>query len=320
MNVTRFIVPAVAAAVLVSCSKSEMTREEELRDEMTVTAVSSVTTKAPLGGTVFPSGRDMVVSAYSVTTSEDYFTAIPFNYSEEKAAWRATPKQFWPFNGALDLLAYSCEETVPLSVVWGEGNVTNSVTLSMPDNSVTQDDYLVGQKIGATKTSASIVFSHPQNQICFTAASSVPYDAERNAGISIESITLKEVYNAGTVKGVRTSEGKVAFEWQSLGAKKDVTFGPQEPVAMDEEHIYVGEGFLTPQQYATPMTVRYILHNGRDADGRAVNVPMEYTYTPQATLWQAGRRYRYAMNFSLEGVTVTASLIGWDDVSVPTQI
>lgn len=320
MNETRFIVTAVVAAVLVSCSKTEMTCGEEFRDEMTVTAVSSVATKSPLGGTVFPSGRNMVVSAYSVTTAEDYFTAIPFTYSEEKAAWRATPKQFWPFNGALDLLAYSCSGVDPLSVVWGEGNITNSVTLSMPDNSVIQDDYLVGQKTRATKTSASIVFSHPQNQICFTAASSVPYDAEGNAGISIESITLRDVYNAGTVKGLRTSEGKVAFEWQTLGAKKDVTFGPEDPVALGEEHISVSEGFLTPQQYATTMTVRYILHNGRDADGRVLDVPMEYTYTPQATLWQAGRKYRYAMNFSLEGVKVTASLIGWDDVSVPSDI
>lgn len=267
-----------------------------------------MSTKSAITSGVFPTTRDMYVAAYHQGSSQNHFTSTRFSYSS--GAWVADKS--WPLSGKLDFLAYSPGALTVSSIVWGSSDVTSSVQFAMPDNSSTQEDILIGCAASKSSTDEVVIdFKHPQAYITFTGKASESYNATTNRGITINSITLKSAKYSGTVLANR-SGSSLSFFWSSLGAAKTLAVPGLSSTNLTTSAATLGSGILLPEQTEVGFVISYTLHNGKDSSGNAINTTMSYDYTPSSTTtWEAGKKYTYGINITLQGITITPSVALW---------
>jgi len=65
---------------------------------------------------------------------------------------------------------------------------------------------------------------------------------------------------------------------------------------------------LVPPQAAKSVVLTYTTRNAL--------IPLDYTILLPRTIWKAGYKYTYALNFTPTEITVTPMVIAWDDTSV----
>ena len=315
-----FIIAASAAifsAALVSCNKdlgpsiSDMAAVEP----MSVGVYNGMLTKAPVTGTVMPTSRSIVFSAYHNAqegTSANFFTGITFTKKEgENTLWQCS--KYWPLTGTLDLLGYCLDDNSRVSSVsWGSNNAA-SVTMTLADNSTNQDDLLVGGASTLTSESNAVVFKHAQALLTFTARSSVAYDATANYGITITGIQVNGSYHSGTVACTRDG-GNITFVWSSLGSQADISLPTMTATNLGTAPAAIEgtQGLILPAQAQTDITIYYTLHNGKDASESNIDNTLQYTFHPVAeSTWDAGKKYIYNINVTLTGIEVSASVADW---------
>lgn len=304
---------------IISCQKGIDGISAEGENPIEVSPVTtSVTTKAPIAGTTFPDTRTLIVSASYHPESgnaSNYFSGVTF--TKTGTSWSAD--KLWPNSGSLDLFAYSIDGLSVGSTIY-DTLCTDGVKLSIPDNSSVQCDILWGYA-GNQKYNGSgntIIMNHAVSAIAFTAKCNVGYDTTANRGISIQSIVLKSVNNSGTVR----MDKDLTCTWSSLGEIKDMTVGgistgyyvPSTPVNLSEVPFGIGgEGLVVIPQNSTSFEINYTIHNGKDGAGNNIDEPgMSFSYSCEGD-WVHGKKYIYALDFSLNDINVAPSVLDWDD-------
>jgi len=294
-----------------------------------ISPVTTSVTKAPVAGTSFPDNRTMILSAYynaDEGTSANYFSGVSF----VKAGGFWTSGKYWPANGSLDMLAYSADG---LSVdPTYDTNVSEGVTLDIPDNSSVQCDILWGYASDRRYSSegTAISFKHAGASIAFTAKSNIAYNAGTNIGITIESIVLNAVQSSGMVK----LNSDLTCVWSDLGDTTDITLPgltdgyhiPAKAVDLSETPFGIGEkGLLVLPQTSTSFTVTYTIHNGKDDSGNKMdNKGLKFTYDIDGD-WVYAKKYVYALRFELNSISVIPSITDWadggtTDVDIPQKV
>lgn len=310
MKTKNLLILALVMLMGCACSKEQtdsLPGKPQLIRLNTGIGISCVTKSAIIDG-VFPTSRDMFVSAYHPASSQVHFPQTKFTYSS--GSWVADKS--WPLSGTLDFLAYSPGALSLSSVVWGTPNTTSSVQFTMPDNSSTQEDILVGCAVSqAAKNDVQIDFKHPQAFLSFTGKASQAYNATTNRGITINSITLKSAKYSGTVLSTR-SEGNLSFFWSSLGNARALAVPGLSGTNLGTAASVLGNGILLPEQSEVGFTINYTLHNGKDAAGNSVNTTLNYDYSPSsAGTWEAGKKYTYGIDITLNGIKVSPTVSFW---------
>lgn len=344
-------IPAVAAIALASCQKA--TNAENIiapTDEITVKGVS-VTTKSAVNGTAFPSGYDMLVSAYRTPDSQsgdaaaNYFEGIKFTKSGDGSVWKGATAKYWPSSGKLDFLCIASAglkngaNGVAPACTWKAENVASGVTVSVPSNSAKFDDIMYGSSNGQvySSTGNTVQFNHAQAAIVFTAKSNVAYDFEKNQGITIDSITLDGAKYSGTLTvsnpAAGGSAGDLTASWSNLGdvvdhlkarvwAAGNSGTDTAEPalsginLGLESTSLTskpFGDAYvLVPAQTAVPFTVTYTIHNGMKPDGKTkLDSQFSYRYTPAAGTWDMGKKHVYDINITLNEVNINPSITDW---------
>ena len=322
----------LAALTLPSaCLSVDADFDEPELAEISFTPLLDAQTKAPL--TTFPNNRTIEVAARyfpdgTINTGSpvNYFPATTFTYSTANgyASSSGNYVRYWPLDntGYLNFLAYSTALSVT-GVTWGS-NYTTSVSFTTPDNSSTQDDILVGSKYQATRTATNgnqITFKHAQALIAFQAKSTVAYNSTTNAGITITGITMNAAAHQGTVAVTRTDASASgvfsAITWTTSSSNnKDNITVPGSATSRNLTGSYQDvctNGIMLPQQTdgGQYVLISYTLHNGKNASGGNVDVPMTYRYNMDGRTWVPGNKYIFQFNFNLSAITVTTSVSDW---------
>lgn len=300
-------IAAMAALALLSCKKEEtvINRFSPI-NEISVKCVNALT-KSAFGGTEFPAGYDMLVSAYRTLDASvkgddvaaDFFEGILF--SKNGDVWKAG--KYWPLTGKLDFLCIACaglntaSNGVEPSCVWGEsGVVSRKVVVTVPDNGNAFDDILYGAANAQTYSASgnAVAFKHAMSAVVFTAHSNVAYDAASNVGITIDSISVNGAKYSGTLTvsnpaaGGSGAQDTLTAVWSELASTRAYlrarvwdsanTGSNAVEKGLDSLNLTSTSAQITdkpfgdayvilPEQDAVPFTVYYTIHNGFQADG-----------------------------------------------------
>lgn len=301
----------IALSFLCSCTKEETPKAEDSTSNLIRISTGidiNRFTKSAITTGVFPTSRDMFVSAFHSGSSQNHFTETCFKYSS--GAWMADKS--WPLSGTLDFLAYSPGTASVSGITWGTPNATESIQFTLPDNSSLQEDILIGCAASCpSKSDVVIDFKHPQALLMFTGKSTESYNSVTNRGITINSITLKSAKYSGTILA-RRSSSDLSFFWSSLGSAKTLNVPGLSSTNLTPTAVTLGNGILLPEQNEVGFNINYTLHNGTDVAGNLVNTVVSYDYTPSSPVsWEAGKKYTYGIDVSLKGISITPSVALW---------
>lgn len=302
---------ALAALALVSCSKQE--NGGDMEPDPGLIRISGgievrTDTRSAITDGALPTSRDILVASYERVSAQTFFPCTRFSY--KSGSWSADKS--WPLSGSLDFLAYSPGASAVSGVVWGSPDVTSSVQMTMPDNSSTQEDLLVGG-VGQrpANSTVAIEFRHAEALLTFSAKASESYSAATDRGVTVNSITLKSVAHSGTVQAAR-SGSSVTFTWSGLGSRKALAVPGFSATNLTTSAVTLGSGILLPPQTEVGFVISYTLHNGKDASGNSVNTTLTYDWTPSGPVtWEPGKKYNYAIDITLAGITVTPTVSAW---------
>lgn len=362
MKKSVFFFAAVAALVTIaSCNKSNAPADDQQmpapKTEISLRTMSA--TKSAIDGTAFPVGYDMYVSAFRNLGSNpgedaaaDYFQDIRFTKDNTSGTWMsAQGAKYYPLDGTLDFLAVAsagyntAENGIAPTRAWGaSSNTAKQVVLTVPDNSVKFDDLMYAaanaQALSAAGTAMS--FNHAMTSVVFTANCNVAYDAVRNAGITINSITVDQAKYSGTLTisnpAAGGGSGDLSALWSNLGDQKthiaarvwnNANLGTNtSETALSGLNLTAtsksiasypfGEAYvILPPQTAPRFTINYTIHNGFDADGTTpLNNTVQYQAEPTGN-WEMGKKNIYDIQFTLTEIKIVPTVIDWVDTNKP---
>jgi len=277
-----------------SCDKSELCREDG-PEALTLSSVISPATKGINNGTTFPAGNSMVVSADlgagTGNAGANYFSGVNFTFSTDH--WQpASGSYYWPLAGSLEILAYS-SGSASVTPTW-----TNATNIRLVSSDFTADDVMVGGLTGATSASRTIAFKHALAKVMFTAQASVA------STIKIKTITVN-AYKGATINGAKSSgSSAVSFTTSSLTNQADISIY-NSSYTCTASAASIGSAIVIPAQTPASVTITYtIANNGVDSPVMSVTKSL-------STAMSAGSAYTLALNLTLTGLTVTASLSDW---------
>lgn len=250
MKRTTFAIWACIPALLLgtACQRNLTIKEPNraiVPQDIVIKSIISTNVRSAVNGVQFPSGYDMLVSAYHNTganAGEDspgnYFKGIAFSKGDD-GLWRsATGPKYWPLDGTLDFLAVASaglkDETngiAPVTASWETDNVASGVDLDFPDNGGKFDDLmyssLLAQMPVPATTGVPMVFKHADAAVVFTAKANIAYDAARNVGITIDGITVDNAKFGGRLRLSNPSagggSGDMTASWTSLSEERNHT-------------------------------------------------------------------------------------------------
>lgn len=316
---------AVALALLslpVGCTLSE---EVVTRHELCVSAVASMRTKSyveagTLVGTpsssLHPSGAPSPRTIYMTSwlhpqsgAEGEYFRSMRFSMNangETDGLWHHPGVVYWPIDGTLDMLAFSCDSPFPeSSVAWGLGNSTDELSLSV-DASYTQDDILFSFVGGASNVSGAapsvpMVFSHAQAWIQFVFHTS---SAELDNIITLFDVTIRDIFTEGILRITHpfgVAEGQWSYRY---AVSRDTVVDDNNDIygtRMTTTPVYLD--MLLPEQAKKDFVLCYTIE-GSDPI-------MYYVYPISGSTWQMGKKYVYDITFSPTGIAVETGITDW---------
>lgn len=340
-----FAAVTLAAA---SCLKDEAV-VVETSQELNFKAMANVSTKADaqLTGTVLTGDYRIYASATQrnadgTIENPTYFTDMPFDTEDAVPtaastyhAWDADADAmepiYWPIGGCqLDYVAYAMpvdvhDATPALTdgpVASYDNETTDVSSLLAFDNWDTyknQVDVLYAVKNGATTTdnagsnTVGLTFNHAQALLVFEAKVNIA-DVLQIDEVKIDGLLVKGDFIVDNTKN------NLNASWQNLAtvSGEDVVAEGADPAADNIGEALanttgfeqVGSTLLVPQQPALNFVVTYTV------SGKT----MQYTYNHARTSWEKGKKYIYRLDFTLNEVVVTETVVDYVDVEYPTPL
>lgn len=302
------ILLTVALFSLLSCHRDEEAGPSLISVVPSVEA--GIGTKALVSGSGFPSDRSIVLSSVSEDISgrtQSLFIGETFRNTGDRF-WQGTA--FWPGKEKISLLGYSGEGME--NVNWDEDDPTAGIEMDVPDNSTLQEDILVGCVDDNPRMPwVEMKMRHVFSLLTFSAQSDGDFDPVRNAGISINSITITSVAFSGHLTVKRDGSGLDVI-WSEIpdGAKKVIGgIVDEELNTFETEHL--GEPLLIVPSEQKTIIIKYRYHMGFDEQGKPINQDVEYTVTPRDG-WLAGSCTNYLIRITMNEVSLTPRVVPWN--------
>lgn len=298
------IIIAAAAAVLTACVKNEDTYTKRSETLSISPVVGKAETRGVITGTTFPTSRNMVVSAdlntsTGVSAVSNYFSNVTFSYAS--SVWAPATTYYWPLSGGLEILAYSAG-SASVTPTW-----TNATRVVLACTDCTADDILMGGATNATSSSKSVAFKHCLAQVKFTAKASV------NSVIKIKAVTINATKGASLTVNKTAGSANVTVSTSLSGSAANVSvYSNTTGTTLSTTAANIGNAILLPAQTPASMTVTYtITNNGVESAQMTVTKSL-------TTALSAGNSYTFAINATLTGINVTATLTDWVDAGSTT--
>lgn len=327
---------AAASAALVACNKTSeviSTPVPYAQKEISMMSFASEQTKGYVVDVDFydtekdklhdgsdpTTPRVMLMSAYLYAQNGldgTYFENVKYAKSDDK--WHATPAPvYWPVGArGLDFLAISAktdlgEMAVPEdpgftpSLVWNKQNVAASLTMKTK-NEFKQDDIVFSSVSNRNVSSGATVnmeFKHAQAWIEFQLKSNV------DDVITIRNIELQDAYDYENANlTVMNNNGNAIASWSFReSVRKNVLMDDTYTVYNTALKITPADAskqvldMLIPEQPMTSFLITYTLA-GNDKE-------LTYRYDLPHSNFLMGQKYIYAINFSINEITVDPKVL-----------
>lgn len=309
MGINKNIMLLIAALLsLLSCH-----RDEDAGPSL-ISVVPSVDvgigTRALVSGSVFPADRDIILSCVSEDFSgrtRTLFAGETFRNNGDRF-WQGTA--LWPGNEKVSILGYSGDGVE--NVRWDNDDPTAVIEFDVPDNSVRQEDILVGCVDDNFRMPwIEMKMRHAFSLLTFSAQSDCDFDPVRNAGITIVGITVTNVAFGGHLTVRREGSG-LDILWSEVPdkAKRAIGgIGEERLNIFETEHL--GEPLLIVPSEQKVIIIRYRYHLGFDEDGKPFNQEAEYIATPQGN-WLAGSCTNYLIRITMREITLVSRVVPWE--------
>lgn len=324
------VITFLAAALAIGCKSVDVA--PETLSEITVDAVSQTRTKGYVesvglvdtppeflhGGEGF-TYRPIYLTAWHHPQhggDEEYFRTKPFlrnAASADDGMWHHDSPLYWPLEGTLDFLAFSCSNPFPTSALaYSPGNSTLKLSFNV-DHSYSQDDILFSYVGGAGRNtgcwpSVPMVFSHAQAWLEFSFHT---VDSSFDDIITIHRVDLRDVYTSGVLT-VEHPFGYAEGSW-------DYRLATREDTPVDDEYGVYGAGVTTAKRYLDMLIPEQekkdivIYYTMKDCEPM-----MMYVYHLGGSHWEMGKKYVYDIRFSPTRIEVDQTVTDWAAESYTT--
>ena len=339
-----------AALALVACNKSEVV-VNETPAEIGFKAITSAPTKAgELNGTSFD-GKNYVIYASASQYSKDGVLENGVFFNDQAFKDIAAPKWqhvtsedatvadpiYWPIGGAkMDYLAYALPKGKKADIPAPAFNATvaaQDFTVTEWDTYAKQVDLLYSS--ANTQTSAAngiasdyvkMTFKHAQALLVFN----VKVNEAAAGKLTINNISFVEDPKAATIKGtlktkgtfkVDNSHNNLVAEWTlgepganyampltAITAKSECNLSTVSGVEnygtalTKPAYAQRGETLLIPTQARQDFTINYTV------GGKT----MDYTYAVTRGSWDAGKKYIYNLDLTVNEIIITESVVDFE--------
>lgn len=286
-----FILATAAIVALASCAKTEVVYTDA-PEEIGFKAVTGAMTKGTLEAEHYTS---MGVIAYNEDMSEVYFPNTSFSNGGSGNNW--TGDRYWPSEASTNLNFIYYAPYAADAVF-----APNTLTLTIPDNSTAQTDWLYGAEITETNKNTAGTTGVVVNLKHALAKVSVVLTTGDEDAFKFVSLTLNNTDQAG----------KLAIEYPSL----NVTPTPAEP-AVKYNHVFTALAADDPIPASTEMGSILVLP-GEDTSLTFVykigDSSIENTETITLTsTWAASTHYIYTINLAGDEITMVPTVLDWTE-------
>ena len=308
----------LAIGVLASCTKTEPVFTE-VDQEIKITPVTSMVTKAAIDGTEYPGTEKFKVIGYwadqpagtvEFEAPTVYLDNVTFAKQEGGQYWAGDGQSYyWPKNGSLRFAAYSPSSIEGMSHelatdTWSVKGYTQS---NDTENTI---DFMVAQTPPSytAQTAAenvSVVFEHALSWLSFRVKAQ---DAAAAEAFVVKSITVNNVNTVADM--VAEYPAKEWSNWTTPLAYevfKDNVAPKVEPVEIENN------GVLVIPQATTSVTVTFVQNTLKDVE-QSIEIPL--VLDVENTPWEAGKHYVYTLIFGLDEILINPSVADWEDVNV----
>lgn len=294
-----FILASAAIVALASCTKTQVVYTEAPA-EIGVQTYASAMTKADLGESVH-----LGVFAEWVNTSDEvssYFDNKDF--SKQSGVWKGG--QYWPKEGSLNFTFYA--PYMESGADYNDG--TKTLTLTIPDNSDSQTDYLVGSTRPMNETyvadqAVDIVLQHALASVKVTAV------ADKDI-YKLTTVTLNDTKQAGKLDFVYEADGtsyEASVNGEATGEKDFTLVNAPTAVPLTAAAVGNENGYLVFPSTSTSLTIEYTINGA--AQTKTVNL---------GETWVSGKQYTYAISFTSYEITVAPTVVNsWEVGTVTTN-
>lgn len=269
------------------------------------------------GNSLGEDNKYVVYLSASSSQHPTFLTGQLYSFIDESDKWQAssTPGTaspvYWPVGGVkVDFLALACK-SVPdvysaLAPQWDSSTSADGVTIAGWDTYANQYDVLYASRNQQTSANGNGVvnmeFRHSMALLAFTAKCS-----DANA-FTLNSIVINGLGYSGTFS-IDNTHTELTGTWGTLatgdkllykldGTTDSYAFPVPTTAAQCALHL------LVPQQPSRSITINYSLRNSE--------IPsFNYTIYLPRTVWKAGYKYTYALDFNLQEIKVTPTVSAW---------
>lgn len=267
----------------------------------------------------------------------------PIMVAKEGNTWAPETDYFWPKTGKLTFAAYSPADAAGTYTHTANGlqiagftvpAIGDQYDLMYSDrayNRTSSDNNYSGSATN-TYDGVDIVFHHALSSIVFKVGTKENYSTGADIDFKIKSITIKNVYNAGTFNEALTdSNGSTTRTpvWTATGEANAnyVAFTGDFAVPEDgttyTEPTNAADLILLPQSFeSNTAAVVEIVYTYETAASGAIEATETFNLnsTTNAMAWEPNKRYTYRIIFGLEKITFAPIVENWEDVTVEPDI
>ena len=293
---------AAAVVVLSGCVKSEGV---DLGGKKAIgfKAFNEVAARGPIEGTAYPSDGKFVVFSVLDNGSTEYFAPTVFSDGDSNSEWSGETPRYWPSTGVLDFAAYH-----PASL---DGDVTPtyssgiaSIKIEKIDNETAQDDIMFSNVVDdancAAHATQPMVFNHALAWI------EVHVAAEKANLFKVTSLKLNNTVQGGTLTITPAATSTAAWSAPTAGVDMPIV---KSATDVPTTAAKIGNDVLVVPGEQTSIDLTYTL------DGVEITHP---TITLNGN-WDMGKKYVYTINFSVNEITFTPSVVNSWDPAVPVE-
>lgn len=312
----KFLFIASALAIVAGCAKVTTVRTAD-PEEIAVKAVANAAVKAPIENGALPESNDMLVHA--IFNGAVYFGGNSgAAFSKEGDTWSGDDPYYWPAAGEVTFDAISAAAGVlsGTNFTFSEGKVTY-ITAKMAENTVTQDDVVVGRTVTTAKTgSVAMTFDHALAQVVVKMGKQ-----EGAPDITVTKVTLNGTHQQGDMTAT-PDEAKVVFTWKNTGDPATFTLYEGTGVEMTTSAQEVGNAKLVVPETALSKdhSVTFTYNVNGDDKQQGIEINLSLNVGEGVTSWEAGKKYIYTITFGAQQeILIKPTVEKWDD-EIPVNV
>ena len=323
----------LAIAALSSCAKTEVAYVEA-NSEIKLAPTTSIATKAGYKGAIndtkYPTAESFDVYGYwsadwnANGAVVDYLLTDKTSGVEfvnlDQTTWKGAITYHWPKDGSLKFAAYS-----PSSVDFAHDYATDTYSKTgyvHPHETDKTWDLLFSKTTAdyTAMTAASgvpVVFDHALSWITLKV---VAEDAMAAQAFDIKKVTINDVCTQADLSAsMAAGQGVPADSWSNQTLAKDmVVFSGDQLVTMELKDIEsTAKGTIVIPQAPTKVTIDY---TQKEFSGTAQlenqTIVLDLVLDQDGAVWEPGKHYTYTLVFGVDEISITPSVIMWDDVQI----